>query len=85
MAHMGTDVRVSLNSGAEGLPAFASSEQTSDSAQKQIKEAMAKVHSGFLSIATGDLDGDGDLDMLVGDWHGHVFLIEHTREQACHV
>lgn len=65
----GGDFRFYENIGSATAPSFASA----------ILNPFGLTNVGFLSSATfGDLDGDGDLDMLAGENAGNYYYFENT-------
>jgi hypothetical protein len=41
--------------------------------------------SGYLTASAADIDGDGDVDVLVGDWYGKISIVEKVELQVCSV
>jgi hypothetical protein len=85
VAHLGTDVRVLRNRGTPAVPQFDYPNNTRGVVRKTIDDIMLEIESGCLSGTVGDIDDDGDLDILIGDWFGQVHIVEHVKEQACHI
>ena len=59
---------MSINTGTSVTPAFGAPVQLAITSPAQFQSAPA----------LGDLDGDGDLDIVVGDGHGQLFTIANT-------
>ena len=39
------------------------------------------TYPDFKQIEVGDFDGDGDLDIVVGDYWGRIFIFENKMPQ----
>ena len=85
---LGVELTLSQNAGTVHSPEFSAANDDAvakNALAKTMTSAVSAIASGFLSTSVGDLDDDGDLDMVVGDWFGKLHLLENVKTQACHV
>ena len=79
---MGVALAVVENIGAAKVPVFG---DTVSASSKTLHTAIRLLASGYLTASAADIDGDGDVDVLVGDWYGKISIVEKVELQVCSV